>query len=64
MGLGRGAERSLDLAGRRGGIEEDDDRGGGAGERERTLELREGVAGADKEIQLEPRAEPKDQSTT
>ena len=33
-------------------------------ERERTLELREGVAGADKEIQLEPRAEPKDQSTT
>ena len=28
-------------------------------ERERTLELREGVAGAHKEIQLEPRSEPK-----
>lgn len=33
-------------------------------ERERTLELREGVVGAAKEIQLEPRAEPKDQATT
>lgn len=33
-------------------------------ERERTLELREGVVGAAKEIQLEPRAEPKDKTTT
>jgi len=33
-------------------------------ERERTLELQEGVAGAAKEIQLEPRAEPKDKNTT
>ena len=33
-------------------------------ERERTLELKEGVAGADKEIQLEPRSAPKNQSTT
>ena len=33
-------------------------------ERERTLELKEGVVGADKEIQLEPRSEPKDKSTT
>jgi membrane protein len=33
-------------------------------ERERTLELREGVEGAEKEIQLEPRAEPKDKATT
>jgi len=33
-------------------------------ERERTLELEEGVPRADKEIQLEPRDEPKDQATT
>ncbi len=33
-------------------------------ERERTLELREGVSGAAKEIQLEPRAEPKQKATT
>ncbi len=33
-------------------------------ERERTLELREGVSGAAKEIQLEPRSEPKDKATT
>jgi membrane protein len=33
-------------------------------ERERTLELREGVPGAAREIQLEPRDEPKDQQTT
>lgn len=33
-------------------------------ERERTTELRAGVGGADREIQLEPRSEPKDQKTT
>ncbi len=33
-------------------------------ERERSLELREGVEGAEKEIQLEPRSEPKDKATT
>ncbi len=33
-------------------------------ERERSLELREGVPGAAREIQLEPRDEPKDQQTT
>ena len=33
-------------------------------ERERTLEMREGVAGAHKEIQLEPRSEPKNKATT
>ncbi|HEU0101602.1 MAG TPA: YihY/virulence factor BrkB family protein [Mycobacteriales bacterium] len=33
-------------------------------ERERTLELKEGVEGAEKEIQLEPRSEPKDKATT
>ncbi len=33
-------------------------------ERERSIELREGVVGAEKEIQLEPRSEPKDKSTT
>jgi len=33
-------------------------------ERERTLELKEGVTGADREIQLEPRSEPKDRATT
>jgi membrane protein len=33
-------------------------------ERERTLELKEGVPRAEKEIQLEPRDEPKDQKTT
>ena len=33
-------------------------------ERERTIELREGVPRADKEIQLDARAEPKEQKTT
>jgi membrane protein len=33
-------------------------------ERERSIELRDGVEGADREIQLEPRHEPKKQSTT
>lgn len=33
-------------------------------ERERSLELQEGVEGAEKEIQLEPRAEPEDKATT
>jgi membrane protein len=33
-------------------------------ERERTTELRDGVSGADREIQLQPRSEPKDQKTT
>ncbi|MDX6368040.1 MAG: rane protein, partial [Nocardioidaceae bacterium] len=33
-------------------------------ERERTTELREGVPGAEREIQLQPRSEPKDQKTT
>jgi membrane protein len=33
-------------------------------ERERTIELREGVPGAEREIQLQPRSEPKDQKTT
>jgi membrane protein len=33
-------------------------------ERERTLELKEGVPRAEKEIQLEPRDEPKEQKTT
>jgi membrane protein len=33
-------------------------------ERERSLELKEGVEGAEKEIQLEPRSEPKDKATT
>ena len=33
-------------------------------ERERNLELEEGVEGADRELQLEPRDEPKDQKTT
>jgi membrane protein len=33
-------------------------------ERERTTELRDGVAGAEREIQLQPRSEPKDQKTT
>ncbi len=32
-------------------------------ERERSVELREGVQGADREIQLEPRDEPKDRQT-
>ena len=33
-------------------------------ERERSLEMREGVTGAEKEIQLDARAEPKDKATT
>ncbi len=33
-------------------------------ERERSAELRDGVQGADREIQLQPRHEPKDQTTT
>jgi membrane protein len=33
-------------------------------ERERTTELKEGVPGAEREIQLQPRSEPKDQRTT
>jgi membrane protein len=33
-------------------------------ERERTAELREGVSGAEREIQLQPRSEPKPQKTT
>jgi membrane protein len=33
-------------------------------ERERTTELRDGVAGAEREIQLQPRSEPKEQKTT
>jgi membrane protein len=33
-------------------------------ERERRLELAEGVARAEREIQLEPRSEPKEQKTT
>jgi membrane protein len=33
-------------------------------ERERGLELEEGVPRAEREIQLEPRSEPKDQRTT
>jgi membrane protein len=33
-------------------------------ERERTAELREGVSGAEREIQLQPRSEPKAQKTT
>jgi membrane protein len=33
-------------------------------ERERSLELEEGIPRADREIQLEPRSEPKDQRTT
>ncbi len=33
-------------------------------ERERTQELKDGVPRADREIQLEPRSEPKDQATT
>ncbi len=33
-------------------------------ERERTVELREGVEGADRELQLEPRNEPKDRPTS
>ncbi len=33
-------------------------------ERERSIELRDGVEGADREIQLEPRSAPKDQATT
>jgi membrane protein len=33
-------------------------------ERERNAEVREGIPGAEKEIQLEPRQEPKDQTTT
>jgi membrane protein len=33
-------------------------------ERERSLEIEEGVPRAEREIQLEPRAEPKEQKTT
>lgn len=33
-------------------------------ERERSLELEEGVTGADKELQLDARDEPKDKATT
>jgi len=33
-------------------------------ERERSLELKEGVPRADREIQLEPRSDPKEQKTT
>jgi membrane protein len=33
-------------------------------ERERSLEIKEGVPRAEREIQLEPRSEPKEQKTT
>jgi membrane protein len=33
-------------------------------ERERSKELRDGIPGAEREIQLPPRSEPKDQATT
>jgi membrane protein len=33
-------------------------------ERERSIELRDGLTGAEREIQLQPRGEPKERRTT